>query len=292
LGSDMKVSYYPGCSLEGSARDYEDSIQGVCRQLGIQLEELEDWNCCGATAAHSLNHQASIELPARNLVIAEKAEQDLVAPCPMCFNRLKTAEKALLSEAPGRYRYTTEGRTKIWDLADFMAQDKVLDLIKTRVTNPLEGIKAVCYYGCMSSRPPKITDAESCENPMSMDRILRGLGADPIDWSYKTDCCGASHVIGRPELVYTMVGRLYDRALEAGAECIVVSCQMCQANLDMYQNKIGAHMGKEYDLPIIYFTELIGLAMKERQVEKWLSRHFVDPIKFLGSKEFLSRLWT
>jgi len=292
LDSDRKVSYYPGCSLEGSARDYEDSIQGVCEQLGIQLEELEDWNCCGATAAHSLNHQASIELPARNLVIAEKAEQDLVAPCPMCFNRLKTAEKALLREAPGRYRYAIEGRTKIWDLADFMAQDKVLDLIKTRVTNPLEGIKAVCYYGCMSSRPPKVTDAESCENPMSMDRILTGLGADPIDWSYKTDCCGASHVIGQPELVYTMVGRLYDRALEAGAECIVVSCQMCQANLDMYQDKIGAHMGNKYDLPIIYFTELVGLAMKERQVETWLSRHFVDPKKLLERQEFLAKLWT
>jgi heterodisulfide reductase subunit B len=287
----MKVTYYPGCSLEGSARDYEDSIQGVCGELGIELVELEDWNCCGATAAHSLNHRASIELPGRNLVIAEQAGEDLVAPCPMCFNRLKTAEKALLREEPGTYRYQIQGRTKIWDLADFMARDEVLDLIRPKVANPLEGLKAVCYYGCMSSRPPKITDAKNCENPVSMDRILETLGAEPIDWPYKTDCCGASHVIGRPDMVFKMVGRLYDRALDVGAECIVVSCQMCQANLDMYQDKIGDEMGKAYDLPIIYFTELIGLAIKERAVEGWLSRHFVDPLRLLGKQELLARLW-
>ena len=286
----MRVSYYPGCSLEASARDYQDSIQGVCRLLEIELEELDDWNCCGATAAHSLNHRASIELPGRNLVIAEKAAKDLVAPCPMCFNRLKTAEKALLNDEARRYRYTIEGKVKIWDLADFMAQDKVLGLIESKVTNPLEGVKAVCYYGCMSSRPPKITDAESYENPMSMDKILKRLGADCIDWAFKTDCCGASHVVARPDMVFTMVGRLYERAISVGANCVVVSCQMCQANLDIYQDKIGEQLGMTVDLPIIYFTELMGLAMKERQVENWLSRHFVDPLKFLGKQELLERL--
>lgn len=286
----MKVSYYPGCSLEASARDYEESIEGVCEALGIELVELEDWNCCGATAVHSLHHRASVELPGRNLVIAEKAEHDLVAPCPMCFNRLKTAEKAILKEEAGQYRYTIEGKTKIWDLADFMAQDKILSLIEPKVANPLEGIRAVCYYGCMSSRPPKITDAKNCENPMSMDKILGKLGAEVIDWAYKTDCCGASHVVARPDMVFKMVGRLYERALEAGANCIVVSCQMCQANLDVYQDKIGEEMGITVDLPIIYFTELIGLAMKERDVENWLSRHFVDPIEFLSKQNLLTKL--
>ena len=278
----MKVSYYPGCSLEGSARDYQESIEGVCKRLGIQLVELEDWNCCGATAAHSLNHRASIELPGRNLVLAEDLGKDLVAPCPMCFNRLKTAEKNLLKAPKGLYRYAIEGNIKIWDLADFMARQEVLEQIESTVTSPLEGIKAVCYYGCMTSRPPKITDAENCENPMSMDRILERLGAEAIDWAYKTDCCGASHVVDRPDMVFKMVGKLYQRALEVGANCIVVSCQMCQANLDIYQEKIGAELGMTVDLPIIYFTELIGLAMKERQVQTWLSRHFVDPLKFLG----------
>lgn len=287
----MKVSYYPGCSLEASARDYEESIEGVCKALGIELVELQDWSCCGATAAHSLHHRASIELPGRNLVIAEKAGHDLVAPCPMCFNRLKTAEKALLKEEAGNYRYALQGKTKIWDLADFMAQDKILSLIAPKVANPLEGVRAVCYYGCMSSRPPKITDAKNCENPTSMDKMLRQLGAEVIDWAYKTDCCGASHVVARPDLVFKMVGRLYKRALEAGANCIVVSCQMCQANLDIYQDKIGELMGITVDLPIIYFTELIGLAIKEREVENWLSRHFVDPMRLLGKQNLLTKLW-
>ena len=286
----MKVSYYPGCSLEGSARDYQDSIEGVCKTLGIELVELEDWNCCGATAAHSLNHRASIELPGRNLVLAEEAGNDLVAPCPMCFNRLKTAEKNLLKATPGQYRYAIEGKTKIWDLADFMARREVLEEIESKIACPLDGIKAVCYYGCMTSRPPKITDAENCENPMSMDRILERLGAEAIDWPYKTDCCGASHVVDRPDMVFNMVGRLFQRALEIGANCIVVSCQMCQANLDIYQDKIGEQLGMTVGLPIIYFTELIGLAMKEQDVEKWLSRHFVDPLRFLGEQNLLGRV--
>ena len=284
----MKVSYYPGCSLEGSARDYQESIKGVCNRLGIRLVELEDWNCCGATAAHSLNHRASIELPGRNLVLAENSGNDLVAPCPMCFNRLKTAEKSLLKAPKGHYRYNIEGNVKIWDLADFMARQEVLELIESTMASPLEGIRAVCYYGCMTSRPPKITDAENCENPMSMDRILERLGAEAIAWAYKTDCCGASHVVDRPDMVFKMVGKLYRRALEVGANCIVVSCQMCQANLDIYQEKIGTELGMTVDLPIIYFTELIGLAMKERQVQTWLSRHFVDPLKFLGGLDLLA----
>ena len=286
----MKVSYYPGCSLEASAKDYEESIRGVCSLLEVELEEVEDWNCCGATAAHSLNHRASIELPARNLVIAEKASNDLVAPCPLCFNRLKTAEKALLNGQPGRYRYTIEGKVKIWDLADFMAREELLEQIESRVTNPLQGIKAVCYYGCMSSRPPRITDAENCENPMSMDKILKKLGAETIDWPFKTDCCGASHVVDRPDMVFKMVGRLYERAMDVGANCIVVSCQMCQANLDIYQDKICEQMGRKLYLPVIYFTELMGLAMKEREVENWLSRHFVNPLELLSQHNLLARL--
>lgn len=267
-----KVSYYPGCSLEGTARDYSESIHAVCRELGIDLEELEDWNCCGATAAHSIDHEASIDLAERNLTIAERAGHDLVVPCPLCFNRLKTAEKA---------RSSYKGKTRILDLADFMSRDDILDLIESRVTRPLSGIKAVCYYGCMSSRPPGITDAANCENPTSMDRIMERLGAEVIPWSFKTDCCGASHVIAREDIVFELVKGLYEKADAAGANCIVVSCQMCQANLDMYQEKICQKFETEYYLPVIYFTELIGLAMAHRGVKTWFSRHFVEPTGLL-----------
>lgn len=283
----MKVSYYPGCSLEGTARDYEESIQAVCKELEIELQELPDWNCCGATAAHSLNHWAAISLSGRNLVIAEKMGEDVVVPCPLCFNRLKTAEKALLGVDKGQFQYTLHGKVKVWDMANYISQDSVLDIIESKVKKPLEGLKVVCYYGCMSSRPPKITDAKDCENPVSMDRILKCLGADVIPWSYKTDCCGASHVIARPDLVFKLVGKLYQKAAEVGAECFVVSCQMCQANLDMYQDKVASKLGTEIYFPIFYFTELIGLALGNPGVKTWLSRHFVDPLRLLKGKNLI-----
>lgn len=268
-----KVSYYPGCSLEGTAKDYSESIHAVCESLGIGLEELADWNCCGATAAHSIDQRASVALPGRNLTIAERLGYDMVVPCPLCFNRLKTAEKE---------KIPFEGKIRIWDLANFMSQEDILDLIKAKVTRPLTGIKAVCYYGCMSSRPPRITDADNCENPMSMDRILERLGAEVIPWSYKTDCCGASHVIARPDVVYQLVRKLYEKAIAAGANCIVVSCQMCQANLDMYQDRVGRELKTDYYLPVLYFTELIGLALGHGDANTWFSRHFVDPTRLLA----------
>lgn len=274
----MKVSYYPGCSLEGTAKDYAASLKGVCQALGVQLVELEDWNCCGATAAHALDHQVAIGLGARNLVLAEKAgREQLVVPCPLCFNRLKTAEKELLSH-PEKYReFPYHGRVRISDLADFLAQDHFLRLLRDKVKRPLNHLKAVCYYGCMASRPPKVTDARDHENPTSMDRILTTIGVEVRPWSYKTDCCGASHLIARRDIVFTLVGRLYEKAVEAGADCIVVSCQMCQANLDLYQDKIIQGLGRSYSLPILYFTELMGLALALPEAYQWLEGHFVNP---------------
>jgi heterodisulfide reductase subunit B len=276
----MKISYYPGCSLEGTARDYRKSLEAVCRHLGIELQELEDWNCCGATAAHSINHYASIALPARNLVIAYGRGQDMVVPCPLCFNRLKTAEKSIANESD-TYRVDCSQKIRIFDLADFLAQDSLLDLIEQKVKKPLTGLKAVTYYGCMSSRPPRITDASHPENPLSMDRILERLGVEVKPWSYKTDCCGASHAIARRDVVFNLVGRLYEKAIQAGAECMVVSCQMCQANLDMYQDKIASLLGKPIRLPIPYFTDLMALAFGLEKAKDWMAQHFVDSAPLL-----------
>lgn len=274
----MKVSYYPGCSLEGTAADYELSIQGVCSALEISLEELPDWSCCGSTAAHSINHEAAIKLAGRNVAIAQEMGMELVVPCPLCFNRLKTAEKVLTGPEGDQYEMPLSGdRIKIYDLADFLAQPKNLEKIEARVVRPLSDLKAVCYYGCQSSRPPKVTDAVNCENPMSMDHILRVLGADPIQWSFKTDCCGASHILPRQDVAFTMIERLYSRAVQAGAECFVVSCQMCQLNLDAYQVEINKALGTDYTLPVVYFTDLMGLAMGLAEAESWLAKKFVDP---------------
>ncbi len=278
----MKVSYYPGCSLEGTAADYAASIAGVTPLLDLELAELEDWSCCGASAAHSLSHRLSYELPARNLTLAKKAGLDVVVPCALCFNRLKAAEKEALAETG-----QAPLEKKIWDLLDYLTQPAFLQALGKKIKRPLKGLKAVGYYGCLVSRPPAITDKEDYENPQNMEKLLTVLQAEPIDWSYKTDCCGAGLTLARPDLVDTLVGRLYDRALAAGAECFVVSCQMCQANLDLSQERISKKAGKKYYLPVFYFTELMGLAMGHPDAATWLSRHLVDPRPLLKQRGLL-----
>ncbi len=279
----MKVAYYPGCSLQTSARDYADSISGICSALDIQLDEIPDWNCCGATAAHSIDRQASIELPGRILNLATKLPHaDMLVPCPMCFNRLKAAAWALEKDHPQRYAIKLEGPLpQIWDLADFLATEKMLETTAKHVKKPLSGLKVVCYYGCMASRPPEITGAKDAEDPQALDRIVENLGAEAIPWPYKTDCCGASQVLSRLDIVSHLVGRLYDMAQRLGARAVVVSCQLCQANLDMYQQKIQDDRGARFSLPVYYFSELIGLACDLKEVKKWLSCHITDPFSLL-----------
>lgn len=279
----MQVTYYPGCALEGSARDYAESIQGVCSAFDIGLAEISDWNCCGATAAHSVDHRGAIELAGRNLnLAAELPHANMLVPCPMCFNRLKTAAKTLQGEHGERYDINLdEPLPQIWDLANFFATEKMLAAVATQVDNPLNGLKAVCYYGCMASRPPEITGAKDFEDPQALDCIVENLGATAIPWPFKTDCCGASQVLSRLDIVSQLVGKLYDMAQRVGARAIVVSCQMCQANLDMYQPKIAADWGREFSLPVFYFTELIGLACNVEGSRDWLARHIADPLPLL-----------
>ena len=287
----MKVTYYPGCSLEGTAKDYADSILEICATLDIQLEEVPDWNCCGATAAHSIDHRAGIELAGRTMNLAARLPHaDMLVPCPMCFNRLKTAAWTLNQESGNRYGMHLEASLpKVWDLANFLASDAMLEIMARNICKPLEGLKVVSYYGCMANRPPEITETADYENPQALDRIIQTLGAKAIPWAYKTDCCGASQVLSRPDIVSRLVGKLYDMAQRVGAQAIVVSCQMCQANLDMHQEKIGADWGKRFAFPIYYFTELMGLAQDIAGVEKWLRRHITDPIALLKQLNLWNR---
>jgi len=279
----MKVTYYPGCSLQGTARDYAESIHGVCATFDIELEEIPDWNCCGATAAHSVDHRASIALAARTLNLAAKLpHRDMLVPCPMCFNRLKTSAWTLQGDHRQRYSIKLDKPLpQIWDFADFFATDQMLETTAKHVKKPLEGLKVVCYYGCMANRPPEITEAKNFEDPQALDRIVDNLGATAIDWPFKTDCCGASQALSRLDIVTQLVGKLFDMAQRVGAQAIVVSCQMCQANLDMYQEKIQADWGKRFSMPVYYFTELIGLASDLKGVNRWLSRHITNPFSLL-----------
>jgi heterodisulfide reductase subunit B len=273
----MKVSYYPGCSLEGTAADYAASIAAVAPLLDLELAEIEDWNCCGASAAHSIDRHLALALPARNLALAEAAGLDVVVPCALCFNRLKAADQALGSAKKARQGLSVQGGLKIWDLLDYFTQDIFLERLAQKVVKPLAGLKAVGYYGCLVARPPAVTGKVDYENPQNLEKLIEVLGGSPLDWSFKTDCCGAGLALPRPDLIDTLGQRLYERALQAGAECFVVSCQMCQANLDLSQERISRKFSRNYDLPVLYFTELIGLALGHPQAQDWLAKHLVDP---------------
>jgi len=281
----INVSYYPGCSLDGTAKEYGESIEAVCKSLDIKLEELADWNCCGSSSAHVVSDLLAAALPARNLEIADKAGLDLVVPCASCYQRLKMAEKELLAgkDIEGISR-KYEGNFNIKHLVDFIWEDVGEKAISAKVKKPLNDLKPVCYYGCLTVRPPKVTDAKNPENPQAMDNIMKSLGADVRDWSYKTDCCGGNLILTRPDIARKLIQKLLDMAEEAGADCVVTGCPMCFSNLDSRQDAVSKASDKEYKLPVFYFSELMGLAYAEPDIKKWLGRHIIDPKPLLKQK--------
>jgi len=278
-----EISYYPGCSLHGTAREYDDSIRGVSKLLNIGLHELEDWTCCGASSAHCTDEELAIELAVRNLAIAQKSDRELLVPCVACYSRFKAAEKEVKEHSKKVY-FHYEGNVPIRYALDFFCDSEILEEVKKKRVKPLSGLKVACYYGCLTVRPPKVTGIREYENPQHMDRLMKLLGADPVAWSYKTDCCGASLVMTRTDIVRKLNDRLLSMAKEAEADCLVTGCPMCQANLDTRQEELEKETGKKYDLPILYFTELMGLALGHRDVKKWFNRHITDPIKVLSAR--------
>jgi heterodisulfide reductase subunit B len=278
-----EFSYFPGCSLHGTSKEFDESIKGVLGQLDVKIHELEDWSCCGATSAHCIDEQLAVELPARNLAIAEKSKRDLLVPCASCYSRFKGAELEV-KEHGKKVSFPYKGDVNIKFSLDYLCDSTVIAEMKKKQVKPLSGLKAVCYYGCLPVRPPKLTGIKDYENPMHMDKLLKAMGVEPIQWSYKTDCCGASLMVTRMDLFLTLIGKILSKAKETGADCIVVACSMCQMNLDTRQEDVEQALGKKLDLPILYYTELMGLTMGHQDVGKWFGRHFKDPIGMLRAK--------
>lgn len=275
----MKLAFYPGCSLEGMAKDYAGSVVAVFQHLDIELVEIADWTCCGATAAHSLDEMMAVALPARNLAAAAKIGLDLVTSCANCFNRLRYSQKRL-KENTVDVPWAISDELQVHDMTRFLAEPEMLARIRQRTVLPLSGMKVVCYYGCQAVRPPKITGYTDYENPMTLDRIAGAVGAEVRDWSYKSTCCGASIGIGRKEIRDSLTLRLLAKARQTGAEAIVVSCPLCQANLDMIQRGGGRDV-----LPVFYFTELLTLAFgDDRSARHWFKMRFADPLPLLQAR--------
>jgi len=275
--SNNHYSYYPGCSAKSSSIAYEKSMLAVAEVLGLSFEEIDDWNCCGATEYFSINALPAYSLVARNLALAEQMDSDaLVAPCSACFLNLKKTDKNMGKHpelgdrvnralAAGDLGYEPESLT-VRHLLDVMVNDVGHEAIAERVTQPLTGLRVAPYYGCMIVRPDDGFD--NPEYPTSLDNLLSALGATVVDFPLKAHCCGGHMTQISEDVAYELLRRLLHNADEYRADMIVTLCPMCQLNLDAYQNNVNRHFGTGYDMPVLFFTQLMGLAfgLKSREV--------------------------
>ncbi|OGP54785.1 MAG: hypothetical protein A2Y65_08845 [Deltaproteobacteria bacterium RBG_13_52_11] len=273
----MKIGYYPGCSLESTAREYDLSLRAVASKAGVELIEFPDWNCCGASSAHAVDPFLAVALPARNLMIAEAMGLDVTAPCAACFLRLREAKKQMDKDPSVRKeieevlekRY--RGTAQVYHPLTVLSQAAIKKKIEQAIVNDLKGLKVVCYYGCYLVRPPETTHFDDPENPMVMDELIRLTGAEVLDWAWKVDCCGGSHALLRPELVERLVNEIMDGAHKVAAHGIATACPLCHANLETRQK--GANL-----LPVFYFPEILGLAMGlKHEARGWWKRHVITP---------------
>ena len=276
----MKIGFYPGCSLTGSSREYNESLLAIAKEAGIELVEISDWNCCGATAAHNLNHELSVSLPARNLALAELDEmEELVVPCAACFNRLVMTQhelgenevlRKMISE---KLQMPLKNNIKILNVLQFL-EEHIVPKLDQLMKKPLN-FDVACYYGCLLVRPNKVMKAERFEDPMTMDVIMQKLGANAIDWPFKTECCGAGFSVSKPEIVGKLSGKIVSNAVDRGAKALVVACPMCHSNLDMRRPAIESYLNRKVDVPVIYITQAIALAMGLSPKQAGIQRHFV-----------------
>jgi heterodisulfide reductase subunit B2 len=278
----MRIGYYPGCSLLGSSREFDESVRALMKVLDVELVAVPDWNCCGASSAHTLDHDLSLALPARILALAERAGiTDMLAPCAACSNRLLGAQKELAEhpEMKARVERLIEmpyrGTVRILNILELLA--RVKDRIKP--TTPFAR-KVASYYGCLLVRPAKVVNFDRVENPESMDQLMALIGATPVEWNFKTECCGAAFSVTRTDIVAKLSGTLLDDAVRHGADAVVVACPMCHSNLDMRRDEINEYLGKDYRTPVMFITQAIGLAMGLDPKDLGLYRHMV-PVEFL-----------
>jgi heterodisulfide reductase subunit B len=292
----MNYTYYPGCSLEKNAAAYDVSTRAIAPKLGMQLTEVEDWNCCGATEYVSLNLTAAYSLIARNLAQASKnaSTHELVAPCSACYLNLRKCDKVLSQDAKFAARVAQAlaagglsyqpGSLHVRHLLDVLHQDVGPDALAAKVTKPLRGLRVAPYYGCMIVRPEFHEGGGDPECPTSLDEVLKALGAEVVDYPLKAACCGGHMTQISEATGFEMIHRLVKSASELNADLIATACPMCQLNLDGFQGAMNRHFRSHYHMPVLYFTQLIGLAMGISMHDMAIGEEIVD------SRAALSRI--
>jgi len=264
----MEYLYYPGCSLEGTSAEYDISTKVLMAAMDTHLTEIEDWNCCGATAAESLSHLLSYVLPARNLALAEKMKRakEILVPCSACYLNLKKTEEAVKKDKDllkkinivlGQEDLFLKGDIRVRHLLDILSNDMDINKIKSMAQDKMSGLSIAPYYGCQCLRPFSVFDDP--EDPHSMDKLITATGAGVFEWDMGAQCCGASNTSTKPEAGMALVGNILTAA--KGADAIVTVCPMCQMNLESHQKKISHKQGMALEIPILFLPQFLGLAM-------------------------------
>lgn len=278
----MSYIYYPGCSLESSARSYDLSTRWVFHALDRELVELEDWNCCGATMYMSIKETISLVISARNLALAEKMNGDIVAPCSSCYTILNKTNKVLkenfilkakVDQSLRRVGLEYNLNVKVRHPLDVLINDIGLEAISAKAKRPLNGIRIAPYYGCQIVRPDRVFDDR--ENPMTMDRLFEKLGAESAAFPMKVRCCGGMLMTTFEEISLKLCKELLEGAVENGADCVITTCPLCQINLEAYQDKINKMFKTAFQLPILFFTQLLAYALGAGRADIGLDHHLI-----------------
>lgn len=285
-----EVMLYPGCSFHSTASDFGHSTEAVFEEFGLKLVEPQGWTCCGSSPAHKVDHHLAVKLPLENLAVIEQmGYTDVTVPCAACYSRFKIAtheiggDSALRDEMNREVGYIYQDSVAIKSILDTLLERIGESAIRERVRVPLDGLRVVSYYGCLLTRPPDATGAQHPENPTEMDRILTTLGAEVIDWSDKTRCCGGSLSLTRTDIALKLSRDLIEAARAAGADAIVLACPLCHTNLDARQMQ----MGLDDPMPVLYITQLMAVAFGLGERAAALGKNLVDPRPLLQSKELL-----
>jgi len=286
--------YFPGCSLEKIALSYHLSALETTQKLGIKLTELEDWNCCGATAYFHVDELLAYTLVARNLAMAEKVGTEVVAPCSACYKNMYFT-KLHLSEDPDLTDHINEalqednlsysGKVAVKHLIEVFANDVSAEELKSKVIYPLNGLKVAAYYGCQILRPKK--DHEDVEQPQFFEDLMSAIGATPVDFPLKLTCCGGSLLISSRPAAYSMIHNLLYNAQRAGTDVIATACPLCQVNLECYQQQVNQEFGTKFSIPVVYFTQLIGLSMGITPKKLGFGKEFLSPKKAIDAIKYI-----
>jgi len=282
-----RLAYYPGCSLHSTGAAFDRSFRGVAEAVGLDLVEVPGWTCCGTTPAHGADPVKAVSMPLRNLAIAERMGLDrVVAPCAACYGRFRTAlrhyrEDGDLAEAvDGELGREYGDGVRVLNAVDLLGEVD-LEALEQKVSAPLQGLKVACYYGCLLTRPPSDTGVADAENPQGMERLVRALGAEPLDWSRKTDCCGGSLAISHTEVAKRMTAEILREAHARGADVVAAACPLCQVNLDERQPEMEADLG--FQIPVVYVTQLLAVALGLPAEARALEQSAVAPEPLLGA---------